>query len=198
MANFTDNIICSTIQEFDKKEIKVTDSDREFLRGYSALIELACRSDLGNENEVIALAYAAYGWMPTMLKRLPGKIELSQLKDLVGHLREPSSDVVCLLKRHQSLLRSINGSVIGISKFLHFCAPRKIPIWDKWVAKVFECNQWNQINNEDNFIKYVGVMNQYVDSGRFSVPEWLELECYVTNNSMLRKLELCLFLGGRS
>jgi hypothetical protein len=97
----------------------------DYLGGYHALLVLF-RDKLNFEHpiDVEIAAYAVYGWMPTILKR----VDASKLEGLrffaetwkgsfdharaLGALRSGGID-----------LQSINNSVVGTSKFLHFVAP---------------------------------------------------------------------------
>jgi hypothetical protein len=78
---------------------------------------------------VIIAANFAYGWMPTILKSLAGDLtrtthDLQRARD--GELLSPAEI--------DNLAQSINGSMVGASKVLHFAAPSNYAIWDSRVA----------------------------------------------------------------
>jgi hypothetical protein len=158
--------------------------------------------DTENEHSIIALAYASYGWMPTILKSLPDSNQAALLGKLVTTLRSSKIDeVVSSLCENHELLQSINGSVVGMSKFLHFCVPEKIPIWDSRIGKIFGCRGPYQVNNIKNFLSYVKIMVAFDGRGTMELPASLDKVLAETAPpgvmiSNLRKLELCLFLQG--
>ncbi len=202
MPMFSAQVIEDALRQFSERELSITDSEGEYVRGYPALVELAGRVMPGDENSVISLAYAAYGWMPTILKKLPDKDQVKALGELVKDLRKIDSGALSLLKEKRNILKAINGSVVGVSKFLHFCAPQKIPIWDSRIGKIFDCHNWNLVNNIDNFLAYVKAMDEHQKNENFVVLDKLLAEFKkagidFSRISPLRKLELCLFLEGK-
>lgn len=201
---FAKKVIQDAILAFSKRPLSIGASEREYFRGYPALVALASRLKPYDENAVIALAYAAYGWMPTILKKLPEKAQAERLGKLIGDL-SGSLDVVSLLNDNKADLQAINGSVVGVSKFLHFCVPDKIPIWDSRIGKIFGCKWDYQVNNIDNFLGYVRVIGEYEKGEQSNLTNkpkpWdkaLEaLGIEIQGISTLRKIELCLFLEGK-
>jgi hypothetical protein len=204
MAEFSAQIIQDALNNLSECKLSITPSEQAYARGYPALVALGSRLAPDDENSVIALAYAAYGWMPTILKRLPDPEQSSAIGQLVGELRKSElSKVPELLTKQKGCLQVINGSVVGVSKFLHFCVPQKVPIWDSRIGKIFDCKWEYQVNNIDNFLSYVGSMAEFQNSDIFCVPEKLltaldENGIDVKYISALRIVELCLFLEGKS
>lgn len=79
------------------------------------------------------LAHCVYGWMPRMLILKQG-IELSELKK-EWLLARRGYDQYNGIGAFSELLRMFNGSVVGLSKLLHFAQPDKYPIYDSNVYK---------------------------------------------------------------
>lgn len=80
------------------------------------------------DSKVLAGAYMVYGWMPTML-RLKGPRE--SIFELARAGRDCSVDISKL----ESCARTLNNSLVGTSKLLHFIAPNSYPIWDSRVYR---------------------------------------------------------------
>jgi hypothetical protein len=201
MSCFSKQTIQDAVQKLSERPLSIGARELEYARGYPALVALASRLKPEDENAVIALAYAAYGWMPTVLKKLPDSIQIKALGQLIGDLNASDSEVLFLLQERRDILQSINGSVVGVSKFLHFCIPKKIPIWDSRIGKIFGCNWGYQVNNVDNFLSYVKVMGEYLKSEECCIPAKLlstfnESGIKLHEVSTIRKIELCLFLEG--
>jgi hypothetical protein len=73
-------------------------------------------------------AYMVYGWMPTML-RIKGPTEPIYELALAG--RSGNVGVLEL----QNCATSLNNSLVGTTKLLHFVAPEVYPIWDSRVYR---------------------------------------------------------------
>jgi hypothetical protein len=104
---------------------------------YRALIKLAATSSDDPQHDAArALACAAYGWMPTILK--DSKFEnigsVSPLKKIKSIKSWEEAEI--FLSEIDDVA-PINGSWVGTSKFLHFLNPEIFPIWDSRVAVSF-------------------------------------------------------------
>lgn len=160
--------------------------------GYEALLKLF-RDNLNRERLAVhSCAYAVYGWMPTILKRLPDEKEISQIWGLINAAKNNKSNLE--LSKWHDALTAINRSVVGTSKFLHFAEPEIFPIWDSVVARVFKVDNHSNAETYELYFK--------------AVHEWLEEGCAFPENyseavkdfgcmSNVRKLELALFWEGQ-
>jgi len=79
-----------------------------------------------------------YGWMPTIPFQnkdftMIGELELSLLREAYNH-----KDGLYFTKAEIEIIRpSINNSIIGLSKMLHFINKDNYAIWDSRIAKLF-------------------------------------------------------------
>jgi hypothetical protein len=102
--------------------------------------------------KVLQGSYMIYGWMPTMLK-LKGPSDtlwaLAQ-KARLGTAEENTENILQCAK-------TLNNSLVGTSKLMHFLNPDKYPIWDSRVfSALFETkSQPYKIENIDNFLLYL-------------------------------------------
>lgn len=81
-----------------------------------------------SDDKILSGAYMVYGWMPTML-RLKGPKE--PVLELAYVARFGAVDLVLL----ESCARTLNNSLVGTTKLLHFIAPDIYPIWDSRVYR---------------------------------------------------------------
>jgi hypothetical protein len=100
-------------------------SYREFVAYFQARGEFSC-------HDITIGAYMAYGWMPRALNRF----DVNSLNDVtavvnrakkLGQGQHLSGEEMSLLRR------SINNSLVGPSKLLHFVNPEVLAIWDSRV-----------------------------------------------------------------
>jgi hypothetical protein len=125
------------------------------------------RTDPSDEKQLLAAAYAVYGWMPTILKKVGN---LAPLSSFVIELRglsffealsivEPAS-----LLEKTSLFRTLNNSVVGTSKLLHFLLPDLFPIWDSRIAKLFGFKHGSH-NTASAYLSYFKLLHGWLASG---------------------------------
>lgn len=81
-----------------------------------------------SEKKILQGAYMTYGWMPTML-RIKGPLQ--NLRNLAVAARAGK-----VTEYHLGLAtKTLNNSLVGTSKLLHFLAPETYPIWDSRVYR---------------------------------------------------------------
>jgi len=173
----------------------------QYSEGYLALCHLIRdRTDPGCEQELLAAAYAVYGWMPTILKRFENLVQLSQFIVEVRGL--PLNNAVPLIRdaaqsNRGGVLRSLNNSVVGTSKLLHFFRPDLFPIWDSRIAKLFGYVNGRH-NNPVVYLAYFELLHEWRE--KCALPEVL---CKTLQRgapeddpiSQVRLREYCLFLA---
>jgi len=130
--------------------IRCIDASEQYLRTYPALIKSTAilAKEMG-EDALPAIAHMAYGWMPTILKKLS-----DSQPGIVGPATECRS-----FEEASELIKSledspINNSWVGMSKVLHFINPEFFPIWDSRVAKHFDL-KITQVNKKNHFLEYL-------------------------------------------
>lgn len=173
---------------------------RNYREGYWALCDLfrdhVCVQTWAT---AVAGATAVYGWMPRIFGRLN---DYAAFADVLSDLRRASTcsealKIVASSSRSEEVLRFVNGSVVGTSKFLHFLNPSAIPIWDSRVARNFGIEGAWHVDRVDRFHEYWAGMSGCHDQG----PKAFASFCRSPdgrNVSQLRLMEYALFLKGVS
>lgn len=138
---------------------------------------------------------AVYGWMPTMLKWPPHDQQCQALLKFLSICRErrPTSAELLLV------VRCVNGSVVGTSKFLHFACPHLFPIWDSVVAKTFELRYRHQYATPEAYLAYWHAVEEWFASsselpGNFL--SWIGGTPRLAEVGQLRLLEVALYVEG--
>jgi hypothetical protein len=141
--------------------------------------------------EVYAAAYMVYGWMPTML-RLKGPTEQ------ILFLYEHSARLQVTPNILSECSKTMNNSVVGSSKFMHFIQPTYYPIWDSRVYRALFSQQPHPYRVEDPslYFDYLELVHQLCKDPRF-----LRLHQRVQDEagyplSGCRVAELCLYALG--
>jgi hypothetical protein len=136
--------------------------------GYLALRSLIRdRTDPSNEVQLLAAGYAVYGWMPTILKKVGRLAPLSQFVRQVRGLSY--HDALPLIEQTVdqeggAVFRSLNNSVVGTSKLLHFLSHGLFPIWDSRIARLFGYKY--QVHSTPTvYLEYFKLLHRWRESG---------------------------------
>jgi hypothetical protein len=102
-------------------------------------------------DDVTLGAFFTYGWMPTMLDNF-SVANLPQVTAILNRAKGgafPSNAELVLLKA------SINNSLVGTSKLLHFLNPSICAIWDRRVYRyIGPAAKYPPVENIQNYLDY--------------------------------------------
>lgn len=115
----------------DAENFKLTEND-SYIQTYPEFLRYFQNINAGdiNEHNLIIASHFVYGWMPTIIHLdLEGKDKVLKLLNAVksGHIL--NAEDLGILKH------SINNSLVGLSKLLHFINPIEYAIWDSRIFR---------------------------------------------------------------
>jgi hypothetical protein len=171
----------------------------EYREGHIALCSLFRGHVRGDDYySVLAGANAVYGWMPTILKKGVSKPLWSKCQNDLEALRSTSSWPIAqsIILENPDILRLVNGSLVGSSKFLHFLNPEVLPIWDSHIARVFNAGRKRGSSDVEVYVAYAATIWDAIESG-LSFPQSF-LDFVGVSATPIRRLELLLFLHGQN
>lgn len=127
---------------------------------HRALVMLASQAEDDPQNDgLLALSCAVYGWMPTILKNWDFKNFNVNQPIFSARSLSTVEDARMFLSQIDPV-SPINKSWIGLSKLLHFLNPELFPIWDSRIAKHFGLNWPSQFNRQDIYISYFDFVHE--------------------------------------
>lgn len=163
-----------------------------YLETYPYLVSF-CSSQLPfNKQSFLQASLMVYGWMPTSLK-LKGNIDAS-VSAINALLKEERPTEDLLTTAHQS----INNSIIGLSKLLHFSKPEVFPIWDSKIAeRQFGMKHQYAYNKPIPYADYFVLVHKTISSDRI-----FEIRNFAEKNipyhvSDVRAVEYYIFNGNK-
>jgi len=154
--------------------------------------------EIKKENLIIG-AHFIYGWMPTILKQL----ELEKIDELLIILNRVKKEDLDIISEEEleTLQSSINGSIVGVSKLLHFINPKKYAIWDSKVYKYIfprEKGSHSKINKPKLYIEYLIEIERISKHKEFeSIYQKVEKYCEGYPVTPIRAVELIMFENSR-
>jgi len=103
------------------------------------------------KHHLVIASHFVYGWMPTIIQ-----LNLKQ-KDKVLCLLNATKNEHILNKSELEILKSsINNSLVGLSKLLHFINPKNYAIWDSRIFRYLtEKKSYYGIDEPEHYLKYL-------------------------------------------
>ena len=159
-----------------------------------------------DEGAFVAVAHLAYGWMPTVLH-----LDFDQLPKALPHVEAARQGKVLEAAALRQVAATINHSVVGASKVLHFVNPRLYPIWDRRVYRFCHrtptgapaAGHEYQVNNAAAYIDYAEVCRRTVQLPAFGpirravTQQFQQYPAYANHPvEPLRALEFVMFSAG--
>ena len=139
-------------------------------------------------------AHFTYGWMPTILdfRQIELQTCLSILNKVHSHQAILDSEIL-------TLASVVNGSLVGVSKLLHFINPNQYAIWDSNVCEYLNSrtrSKW-KVGELESYLNYQKLLlslqgHSVMTELRKTVGHRFDGEV-----SDLRILEIVMFLTGR-
>jgi len=120
----------------------------EFIHYFHSLNEI-------DTNNLIISSHFVYGWMPTIL-RLDTRLVLACLPII-----NKTKKGVSLKSNEIEVLKStLNNSLVGVSKLLHFVAPKNYAIWDSRIYRfLFNKEPYDyRIGNIESYLEYLRML----------------------------------------
>jgi hypothetical protein len=144
-------------------------SYREFISFFQARPVLT-------SHDITVGAYMVYGWMPHGLN----VFDVNNLNALVAIMNRAKLGQFPAEEEIKLLFRSINNSLVGPSKLLHFVNPAIFAIWDSRVFRFIEGREprQNEMSSVRNYLDYHGNLRNLV----------AETDFHQVHESMNRKI----------
>lgn len=136
-------------------------------------------------NDLVVGAYLSYGWMPKILQ-FNTEIVNQAVKKLneLKSAKFPFNGQVQDLKPLHKIQNTTNGSVVGMSKLLHFLNPQCFPIFDSRVYEyLYEKKPYSyRFNTLEKYLEYVSIVNRIIGSNNFKSLILKPVNDYINEN----------------
>ncbi|ALJ03866.1 hypothetical protein APS56_01285 [Pseudalgibacter alginicilyticus] len=115
----------------DAEKFILTEND-SYIQTYTEFIKYFDKINAGdiNEHNLVIASHFVYGWMPTIIH-----LNLEQKDKVLFLLNAVKSGHILTVNELEILKKSINNSLVGVSKLLHFINPRDYAIWDSRIFR---------------------------------------------------------------
>jgi hypothetical protein len=147
-----------------------------------------------NEHHLVIASHFVYGWMPTIIH-----LNLEQKDKVLFLLNNVKSGHILSMDELEILKKSINNSLVGLSKLLHFINPRDYAIWDSRIFRYLtERKSSYGIDKPQNYLDYlkkIKNISENKDYGKLHdlISRYFEYDIYPT-----RAIEITMFETDRN
>lgn len=111
--------------------LKTTSIETQYFDSYFEFLTFFHQIKTFNCHSFTIGSYLIYGWMPTI-----PNINITQ--EAIDTLNKAKQEDLLYYNDYLSLVKSINNSIVGASKILHFINPKQYPIFDSRIKNFFE------------------------------------------------------------
>jgi hypothetical protein len=188
-----DKLIGTNLYNYNKKsDDKVSDGRRQFyFDSYFPILNYlkTQKGNLNSDSTMIAMSLV-YSWMP----RIPHRIIINdnEVIKLLNKAYDSTSKDRLSIKEIETIKSSINNSMVGASKILHFINPCVYPIWD---SNIDEKIKSESSKDKKEVLKYFNYQNVCLDISNEECTKSIENFNSEKFNglSKLRKIDMALF-----
>ncbi len=150
--NFKNLNIAKLLQ--DSKEFTITEND-SYVNSYPVFLDYFKQIEHIEKEHLIISSHFVYGWMPKVLQ-----LDLNKEGEVLKLLNAVKGGQVLFDEEIDILKNSINNSLVGLSKLLHFINPNYYAIWDSRVHRyISEYKSTSGIDKVKNYQEYLGKIN---------------------------------------
>jgi hypothetical protein len=143
--NLNFDYLNNTLNKFELSENdSYVNTYQNFIEHFKAIQEITW-------HDVVIGSHLVYGWMPTIIKlNYSEKDKVVKVLNLAKRGDELSINDLLVLKK------TVNNSLVGASKLLHFINPEKYAIWDSRIFRfITEKKSQYGIDKPENYLEYL-------------------------------------------
>ena len=149
----------------DEQRVSFQPED-SYLLSYQEFVRYFADRDTITAHDFVIGAHFVYGWMPTILELKNVRANTPKVVAVLNSVKRGEAigvDELTLLKE------TINNSLVGPSKLLHFVNPQSYAIWDSRVFRYIHGKvPWDyQIGNPHKYLEYLALCKEMTRDSRF-------------------------------
>ena len=171
-------------------------SNKSYVKAYSHFIKFFEDLDVIDQQSFVIGAHFAYGWMPTMVTL---REQSNEFQDEIALLNRARNGEMLDADELYILRKSVNNSMVGASKLLHFINPHQYAIWDSRVNRCWTGGKPQyRIKWPSQYLRYLNNCKDITSN-----PEFKQINETVNTHmddevTPLRAIEWIAFCAGRN
>lgn len=143
----------------DAKKFVLTKND-SYIQTYPEFLKYFANIDRIEEHHLAISSHFVYGWMPTIIQ-----LNLEQKDKVLFLLNAVKRGYILDKSELEILKKSINNSLIGLSKLLHFINPQDYAIWDSRIFRYLTEKKSNYgIDKPELYLEYLSGLKSIAEN----------------------------------
>lgn len=165
------------------------DKSNSYIQSYPVFLNFFKGIENIEKEHLVISAHFVYGWMPTIIH-----LELEDLKKILEILNKVKCGEYVDKNEIEILKTSINNSMVGLSKLLHFINPEDYAIWDSRIFRyITKKKSTYGIDRPDYYLAYLDKLRSIS-----SLESYQELHSLISNHfdyplTPMRAIEVMMF-----
>ncbi len=177
----------------DAEKFSFTENN-SYIQTYPEFIKYFENVDIIERHHLVIASHFVYGWMPTIIQ-----LNLEEEDNVLLLLNSAKKGRILNKEELGILKKSINNSLVGLSKLLHFINPRDYAIWDSRIFRYLtEKKSSYGIDNPVLYIEYLNGLKNIAQNENYEKLHQLiarNFDYEITSN---RAIEITMFETDRN
>ena len=131
-------------------------TEGSYIKTYPEFIQFFKNINSISKHDLIISSHFVYGWMPTIIE-----LKFQNMEEVLKSLNKAKSGAILTIAELELLKKTINNSLVGLSKLLHFINPIDYAIWDSRIYG-YTTNKKSSygIGNTQLYLIYLSKLNE--------------------------------------
>ena len=160
-----------------------------YIKTYPEFIQFFKNINNISKHDLVISSHFVYGWMPTIIE-----LKFQDIKEVLKSLNKAKSGAILTIAELELLKNSINNSLVGLSKLLHFINPVDYAIWDSRIYRYSTDKKSSYgIGNTQLYLNFLSKLNEiesHVDFNEIKKNVSTHFDYVITSK---RVIELLMF-----
>ena len=134
----------------------VPPTEDSYIKTYPEFIQFFKNSNNISKHDLVISSHFVYGWMPTIIE-----LKFQDMEEVLKSLNKAKNGAILTIAELELLKNTINNSLVGLSKLLHFINPTDYAIWDSRIYRYTTDKKSSYgIGNTQLYLNYLSKLNE--------------------------------------
>ena len=148
------NLVFENILSESSKFIKPPEDS--YIKTYPEFIQFFKNINSISKHDLVISSHFVYGWMPTIIE-----LKFQDMEGVLKSLNKAKNGAMLMIEELELLKSTINNSLVGLSKLLHFINPVDYAIWDSRIYRYTSDKKSSYgIGNTQLYLNYLSKLNE--------------------------------------
>ena len=131
-------------------------SEDSYIKTYPEFIQFFKNISNITKHDLVISSHFVYGWMPTIIE-----LKFQDIEGVLKSLNKAKNGAMLTIEELELLKSTINNSLVGLSKLLHFINPVDYAIWDSRIYRYTSDKKSSYgIGNTQLYLNYLSKLNE--------------------------------------